>query len=105
IAAMTPVGTVALVGYGPGHNHILSGDFNCRLAGTGGETGLTLQACDARVGDGGSPLLMENDRGEWRVLMALGGPGTSGELPGTPVRPNINGAGQVYEVDQPWYTF
>ncbi|MCB9958383.1 MAG: hypothetical protein H6843_07275 [Rhodospirillaceae bacterium] len=105
IAAMTPVGTVALVGYGPGRNHILSGDFNCRLAGTGGETGLTLQACDARVGDGGSPLLMETERGEWRVLMALGGPGTSGVMPEAPVRPNINGTGQVYEVDQPWFTF
>ena len=105
IAEMTPVGTVALVGYGPGRQHILSGDFNCRLAGTGGETGLGLQACDARVGDGGSPLLLQDDRGDWRVLMAVAGPGTSGYAPATPTRPNLFGTGNVYDPEQPFLSF
>ena len=105
IAELTPVGTVALVGYGGDRPHVLSGDFSCRLAGTGGETGLTLQACDARVGDGGSPLLLQTTRGDWHVLMAMGRPGTSGIRPTAPVRPNISGTGQIYEVQQPVLTF
>ena len=95
IAALTPVGTVTLVGYVGDRPHILSGDFHCPLTGTVGEPGLLLNACDARVGDGGSPLLYEN-QGEWRVLAATSGGSSSGRAPGSAVRPDINASGQIY---------
>ena len=95
IAALQPVGTLALVGFQVDQPHVLSGDFNCRVTGASGEPGLVLQACDARPGDGGSPLLYESN-GEWQVLVAMAEPGVAGPAPELPLRPDAFGNPQIY---------